>query len=99
MQTQPHIHAVRITRDYPGLEHGGAWYIEYGDIRVKFARFFHNVDQWTEKRKRRVIGRAAKKAILRHDQGSIRTMQHETILEIAASFTPNDRTRWGMEQL
>lgn len=62
MQSSPHRHTVQLTTKYSNC---GPWLVKYGDTTVRVGWWTYNPDQDQ-------IERAVKKAVKRHDEGSIR---------------------------
>lgn len=72
MNAHPHIHEVKITRVFGN---SGSWRIDYGDTRV-------NMWPWTHPfNKDKALRKKVRKAIRRHDQGSIRAGTKADITE------------------
>lgn len=72
MNGQPHVHPLVFDRQWQYLENRGHYIVKYGDTRVTVRRgpFFEARLKW-----------GAKKAIRKHDRGSIRAQNRHDSME------------------
>lgn len=73
MNAQPHTHVpkVRRTYEYSFQESVGRWFVEYGDSRAHLAASWRDPREWGEKRLARKVANATRRAIRKHDRGSV----------------------------
>lgn len=90
MNTVPHTHQIRVTRFYETLNKGG-YRITYGDTTVTVVR-----GPFLERR----IRRGAKRAIKKHDQGSLNAAASvDRLAELNDSLKMPIYDGWGSDLL
>lgn len=92
MNDQPHIHAVEVRRAYGNV---GSTEVKYGDTTVTIPRTYYRLP--SERRVKRYI----RKAIRRHDRGSLKAGRNAAQLaRLQAITTTNLPTdQWGSETI
>lgn len=91
MDAKPHTHQIRIDRYYPSLQQGH-YEVHYGDTLVKVHQ-----GPFLEWR----IRRGVKRAIRKHDEGSISAgAKEQHLAELNQMFAiPDNREAWGSDLL
>jgi hypothetical protein len=83
MDANPHTHKVRIVHyigygSYiDGLSRGETTFIQYGDTRVRLARWWNDPTRWSKDKIERRVAAATAKAVRRHDEGSRKAGERE----------------------